>query len=259
MKARSVVFDVFGEYVRERGGQISLRHLSAVLAELGVPPDSARVVMSRLSREGWFDVTRRGRESTYRPSARATEVLSTGLERIMKGPIPDTWDGQWYMVAFSVPESARTLRMRLRTQLSWWGFGPLAPGIWVSPHDRLEEVAQFCASDPSIKAELFAARSRGGDDKDRAARCWDLDGIAQDYLAYIEQCRRALAHEPVGARALAVRVELAHDYRGFLLRDPDLPGELLPEEWPAAAAHTEFIRALAALRDEAFAFYDSVG
>ena len=42
------------------------------------------------------------------------------------------------------------------------------------------------------------------------------------------------------AQALRARTELMDEWRNFRTRDPDLPGQLLPEGWPQAAARQLF-------------------
>ncbi|WP_166351751.1 PaaX family transcriptional regulator [Phytoactinopolyspora limicola] len=262
MRARSIVFDVFGDYVRENGGRISLQKLAAVLGHFDVPPDSARVVMSRLAREGWFDVERDRRSSIYTPSERGWELLDSGLERIMQRPVEQSWRGTWYMVIFSVPEKDRAARVRLKAKLSWLGFGQLAPSTWVSPHDRLADAEAALAAVKSARFDLFAATSQGQrTDLERAAQCWDLDGLATDYQAFTARCTDILAAGPgalTGASAMTTRTKLVHEYRKFPFRDPQLPGELLPDDWPALAAYEAFLAAFSSLEDEAMSFYRDI-
>ena len=84
-----------------------------------------------------------------------------------------------------------------------------------------------------------------------AARCWDLDGLGRDYVELVERLgglptAAALAALP-GAEALRRRIELVSSYRTLPFRDPDLPGELLPEGWPGRRAHELFMAAHDAL------------
>ena len=65
MKPRSIVFDLFGDYVRYDGGGIRLRALTQLLDAFDVGESTVRVVMNRLRKEGWFDARRDGRETAY--------------------------------------------------------------------------------------------------------------------------------------------------------------------------------------------------
>ena len=65
--------------------------------------------------------------------------------------------------------------------------------------------------------------------------------------------RAALAALP-GDQALRQQVELVTSYRTLPFRDPDLPGELLPEGWPGRRVHEIFIAAHDALHEPADRF-----
>ncbi|MGD9530352.1 PaaX family transcriptional regulator [Pseudonocardia sp.] len=263
MKARSLVFDLFGDYLRYRGGAVRLRALVALMECFDVPEPTVRVVAARMRKEGWLESHRDGRETTYVLTDATWRLLDEGRERIFAraaGP----WDGRWHMAIYQVPESERALREQLRKQLSWLGFGALAPSVWVSPHDRTAEVRQGLeALGGSVRLDVFHARSEGADaDRDMANRAWDLAGLDRDYTALLETYRPRLAAYreglPTGREALVERMRLISDYRLFPFRDPDLPPELLPAGWSGRAAHEAFLQAHGLLRAPAEAFVDEV-
>lgn len=247
MKARSLVFDLFGDYLRYRGGVARLRGLVALMDCFDVPEATVRVVVTRLRKEGWLDSVRNGRETSYQLTAAAWKLLDEGRSRIFdraSGP----WDGQWHMVMYSVPETERALREQLRKKLAWLGFGPLSPSVWLSPHDRTDTMRAEFAEQPRVRLDVFHSRSDGVDaDRDIAGRCWDLVGLDRDYRELLERYRTRLdryrAGRLRGRQALVERMRLIHDYRLFPFRDPDLPPELLPSGWSGRVAHEVFLEA----------------
>lgn len=93
MRPRSIVFDLFGGYLRYHGGSARLVTLVSLLEVFGVPESTARVALARLRREGWFDTEARGRESIYALSSRSWAMLDEGRTRIFhRDSAP--WDGQ---------------------------------------------------------------------------------------------------------------------------------------------------------------------
>jgi len=75
------------------------------------------------------------------------------------------------------------------------------------------------------------------------SQAWNLDGLAKAYLSFcklyqpILEALRADVHGHLGgADALLLRILLIHDYRRLLLRDPELPAELAPAQWPGQPA-----------------------
>jgi phenylacetic acid degradation operon negative regulatory protein len=259
MNHRSLVFDLFGGYVRYHGSGVALQDLAAVAEPFGVSADALRVVMSRLRREGWFEVSHRGGRARYEATDRTWALLDEGRERIFAtGEEP--WPGEWYVVIYEVSESERALREQLRKKLAWLGFGPLAAATWLSPHDRLDAVLEWAADQPAVRIVTLIARSRGVEhDREYAAHCWDLAEIRREYLGFIERYGSAEAvaawRGAVGPAALVHRVQLAHDYRLFLFRDPGLPSHLLPPDWPAERARSLFHEAHDHLEAEAVAAY----
>lgn len=262
MKARSLVFDLFGDYLRYRGGEVRLRTLTALMACFDVPEATVRVVVTRLRKEGWLASRRDGRETTYELTDMAWLLLDEGRSRIFDratGP----WDGQWHMVIYSVPETERAVREQLRKKLAWLGFGPLSSSVWLSPHDRIAQVRADFVDQPTVRLDGFHARSEGAaSDRDMAMRSWDLTGLDRDYAALLDGYGPRLARyrsgELRGQDALVERMHLMHDYRLFPFRDPDLPPELLPAGWSGRAAHEVFLEAHGLLRAEAEAFVDAV-
>jgi phenylacetic acid degradation operon negative regulatory protein len=252
VKARSLVFDLFGDYLRYRDGVVRLRSLVALMDAFDVPEATVRVVVTRLRKEGFLDSVKSGRETIYQLTPAAWHLLDEGRSRIFeraRGP----WDGHWHMVMYSVPETDRATREQLRKKLAWLGFGPLTASVWVSPHDRTQTVRMEFATLGGVQIDTFHARSDGAEwDRDIASRCWDLAALDGDYAELLAQYQPRLAGyrrgDLRGRDALVERMQLIHDYRRFPFRDPDLPPELLPADWSGRVAHEVFLEAHSLLR-----------
>lgn len=261
MKPRSVVFDLFGDHLRYHGGAAPTQALVDLLQVFDVGEPTARIVLARMRKEGWFATQREGRQAVYSLTDKAWRLLDEGRTRIFERAHPH-WDGQWRMVIYSVSEQDRAERERLRRTLSWLGFGPLATATWLSPHERLDQV-EAALPDTSARLDLLTCRSRGrATDLDMVQRCWDLEVLGRDYRDLVDRLESlprsdALAGLP-GAEALRLRIELVSSYRQFPFRDPGLPTELLPEKWPGNRAHELFVAAHEALAPPADAFITSV-
>jgi phenylacetic acid degradation operon negative regulatory protein len=263
VKPRAILWDLFGDHLRYVGdGQVPMRALTLLLGEFGVAETTARVVLSRMRREGWFATSREGRQTSYALTARSIKLLDEGRTRIFdRGR--DGWDGTWRMVIYAVPEDSRAERDRVRRTLTWHGFGPLATATWISPHPRLETVREVLADLSATRIDLLESRalSRAAD-REMAFRCWDLDGLARDYMelvaAYEQLPSEAELAALPGPEALRRQVELVASYRSLPFRDPDLPAALLPEGWQGGRAHTLFTAAHDALHGPADAYVRDV-
>ncbi len=247
MRPRSIVFDLYGDYLRYRGGEARLRVLVRLLESFDVSESTARVVMARLRREDWFATRTVGRETVYELTSKSWQMLDEGRERIFEQS-PQAWDGQWYTVIYSVPESDRSVREEMRKELAWLGFGPLATSTWISPHDRLNLVRDRFGDSPSRRLDLLTCRSGGlAEDREMAARCWNLDELNRDYRAFLRHYRPTVdgfrGERWPGRRALVERTRITAAYRRFPFRDPDLPIELLPAGWRGREAREVFLAA----------------
>jgi phenylacetic acid degradation operon negative regulatory protein len=259
MKPRAILWDLFGDHLRYAGdGQVPMRALTLLLGEFRVAETTARVVLSRMRREGWFTTCRDGRQTSYALTARSIKMLDEGRTRIFERG-RDGWDGTWRMVIYAVPEDSRAERDRVRRTLTWHGFGPLAAATWISPHPRLDTVREALADLSATRIDLLESRalSRAAD-REMAFRCWDLDGLARDYMelvaAYEQLPSKAELTALPGPEALRRQVELVSSYRALPFRDPDLPAALLPEGWQGRRAHALFTAAHDALHGPADAY-----
>lgn len=261
MKPRSLVFDLFGDHLRYHGGAVPTQSLVELLAVFAVGEPTARIALARMRREGWFDTRREGRQAVYTLTDKSWLLLDEGRTRIFERAQP-TWDGQWRMVIYAVPEQDRAERERLRRTLSWLGFGPLATATWVSSHERLDDVER-ALPDTSARLDLLTCRSRDrATDLDMVERCWDLEALGRDYQDFVTRLEELPATSDLarlsGPDALRLRIELVSSYRHFPFRDPDLPVELLPAEWPGHRAHELFLAAHEALARPAEDFVTTV-
>jgi phenylacetic acid degradation operon negative regulatory protein len=259
-KPRSLILDLFGEYLRFADGEVQLGHLTTLLEAFDVAPPTVRVTMSRLRKEGWFTVQRDGRESRYRLTDSLRELLDAGRARIF-APAAETWSGQWTLVIYQLSENERHERDQLRKALAWHGFGPLSTSIWLAPDDRRETARALLRDLDAKQAEVLRCASDGIEhDRSLARQCWDLAGLATEYADFRAVHRDLVtqAAELRGPEALLARTSLIGRYRHFPFRDPQLPPELTPDPWPGYEASRLFREAHAALGPAARAYVSDV-
>ena len=242
-----LLLTLLGDYWWQHTESLPSAALVALLAEFGVSDSAARAALSRLTRNGLLVTSKVGRRTFVRLSERAAEILDEGARHIFSfGRETQPWDGMWSLVAFSIPEQNRAARDALRKQLRWLGFAPLYDGLWVAPRDQASEVVGQLSELGISTATAFRATTVPGIGPDGfPQRAWDLDdlhGRYQGFIAYAEELReRALAGRISPVEALVARTRVMDEWRAFPGLDPDLPGELLPDAWPRAAARELFI------------------
>jgi phenylacetic acid degradation operon negative regulatory protein len=264
--ARSLVFDLFGDYIRYAGEAIGLTALCELIAPFGVSPEAARTVMTRLRSEGWFDSEKDGRTVTYMLSPRAISMLNEGRDRIFTRDT-SPWDGRWHLAIYQVPEQQRKTREALRKRLTFLGYGTLAPSTWISARDRSAQVSSvvrdLTRSEAGLTLTQMTAHTSGArGDRELAERCWQLNEINRHYKHWLTEwapaLKRVRANKLSGSADLVTRVNLVHSFRSFPFFDPELPANLLPTPWHGVAAYQAFIHAHRTLEDEANHWFRSV-
>lgn len=247
-RPQDLVFTLFGDYLLHRPAPVWVGSLIALLRPLGLSDGAVRTVLSRMAKRGWLTSTREGRHSFYDLTGRGRRLLEKGEARIYHPSWDQPWDGRWFLLAYSIPEESRHLRHRLRDRLSWLGFGSLGNGLWMSPYDLEDEVAEVARS-LGIDEYVECFRTEDGRAPEPArlvAKCWDLPAINERYEDFIgryapefERCRAGVAEDEIDVEACFVlRFELIHEYREFPFVDPYLPRSLLPRTWAGeCAAH----------------------
>lgn len=268
MRPRSLMFTIFGEYVRHYGNDIWIGSLTQLLGAFGIREAAVRVAVSRMQRQGWIVGEKHGNRSYYSLTPKGRKRLDEAAERIYKFGA-HRWDGRWYMVHFSIPEEERERRDELRKELQFLGFGMLTNGLWLSPNPILNHVRDYIeenALEPYV--ELFVAEHRGyAADRELVRRCWNLNEIEDAYWRFIAQFRPELERledfKRVGGalsdeEAFVLKTTLVHEYRKFLFVDPDLPEELLPDVWAGDEADALFGRLYQALHPQSIRYFEGV-
>jgi phenylacetic acid degradation operon negative regulatory protein len=266
--SQDLVFTLYGDYIRHRGGEAWTGSLIELLGLFGLSGQAVRSTLSRMSQKGWLVSYRVGRHSFYSLTPKCLKLLEEGAQRIFQ-PRSDPWDGQWHLLTYSIPESKRHLRRRLRRQLLWLGFGALHQATWISPRDLradVERVVNTLGVRPYV--EFFTAEHRGfANDEEIVARCWNLKQLNDYYTDFFT--RYAPQFEAHQARLMASnslepkecfkqRFMLIHEYRSSPYVDPNLPLELLPDDWLGQRAAELFQKYHQLLVDDAEAYVDAV-
>jgi len=239
------LFNLFADYIVPRGGGIWTNDLLYLLSLLGVSERAARTTLSRMKKKGWFVTRRLGRQSQYVITERGKAILAEGDKRIFEEPLTD-WDGQWHLVVYSLPEAKRNLRNEFRKKLFWFGFGNLAPGTWISSHDRYDELMSAVdALGIHDYVTLFSVGTAAN--MDIVDQCWDIPALEAEYQAFVsryqpqqERFTAALNSSdgdfPSPQHCFVRRFWLTYDFQRFPRRDPNLPLTLLPEGWIGVTA-----------------------
>lgn len=246
-RPQSLIITIFGAYSRRLGGWLPVSALLTLLGQVGVEDAAVRSALSRIKRRGVLISERRSGVAGYALSESAWRTFDIGDARVLNRRHPPPNEG-WVLAAFSIPESARDLRYRLRSRLSRVGFAQVSGGLWIAPR-TLEQDIRYVAEVLGVqhyldvfRAEHIAFRPT----VDAVQQWWDLKSIADAYDNFTEAYSRLGSQVTNTGRPLTTEraftdyTRVLTSWRPLPYLDPGLPREYLPKRWPGDRATALF-------------------
>jgi phenylacetic acid degradation operon negative regulatory protein len=225
----SIVITVFGDAIVPRGGSVWLGTLLEFFGTIDIDSGVVRTAMSRLAAEKWLERHKVGRNSFYRLVTKGRQTFDAATHHIYD-PQPAGWTGRFELLLIGNGRDREASREALKNA----GFGTPLPGVWVAPSGV--PIPEEAAG--AIRLEVSAEDDSG---RRLLNESWPLQRTADAYLKFIktfEPLRSWIDRRDAlsDADAFTARILLIHHYRRVVLRDPLLPGALLPADWPGRAA-----------------------
>lgn len=240
--ARSLLLTILGEVVLPSREPMWTGAAVRVMAGLGIEEKAARQALARTANDGWIAPLREGRQVRWRLTEPGRRLLTDGAERIYsfaaEGP---AWDGRWLVLTVTVPESQRQLRRRLRTRLSWAGFGSPAPSLWVTTDTGREAEAKQILNSLGLAGAAYSFTGPFGSigsARTLVDQAWNLSAVAESYQKFIAEFTGA--RPAPGEETMLTQIRLVHEWRRFPFLDPQLPMDLLPPKWIGKRAAAVF-------------------
>lgn len=242
LRTGSLITTVFGDSIAPRGGSVWLGSLIKVMADFGIGERLVRTSVFRLAQDGWLQSTQIGRRSYYSLTTEGREKFEQATNRIYGEPV-SSWDGQWCLILLSGIDAAA--RDSVRKECGWLGFGALSTNVLAHPAPDMGDL-DVTLRRLGLDDELVVMTGqtvRGEVSMSALARAsWNLDDIDERYAQFVQRFRPLMSEygkntDVAPNTAFLIRTLLIQEYRKILLRDPQLPAELLPSDWNGAAAY----------------------
>lgn len=242
-RAGSLIITLYGDAIATRGGTVWLGSLIKLLEPLGLNQRLVRTSVFRLSKENWLASEQVGRRSYYSLTGPGIRRFREAFKRVYAEHNPE-WDGRWLMAVLNQLDQED--RHKLRQELEWHGFGTLAPTVLLHPQMKKPEF-QGLLQEFDFHNDVIIFEDLGeGSIPSRALRlqtreAWNLPKLSESYQNFLDKFRPIWNHlkekgNPTPEQCFQIRLLLIHEYRRIILRDPELPEELLPGDWSGNAA-----------------------
>jgi len=140
------------------------------------------------------------------------------------------WDKRIYLVAYDIPETKKKDRDVFRRYLKRIGCGLLQASVWLTLYNPKEILREFI-KERGLKGQVLISDlgedgSIGEEDlKELVARVYDLDKLDQRYLEFYQEWRSK------NKLSNSEKARINFSFYSILTDDPQLPFDLLPEDW----------------------------
>ena len=149
------------------------------------------------------------------------------------------WDEKFYLVNYDIPVGKNSQRDALRLFLKSLGCVMLQSSVWLTPYNPLEVLSKFVEqkglADSVVVSILLDEWAFGGREVSVVLNeIYGLEEINRRYREFVESIK--------GLEDIKddERMTLAFEYFAILNADPQLPFELLPQDWAGANAQELF-------------------
>ncbi|WP_417507075.1 phenylacetic acid degradation operon negative regulatory protein PaaX [Marinomonas gallaica] len=243
IRASSLVITLYGDAIEPHGGTVWLGSLIKLLEPMGINERLMRTTIFRLTQDGWLTNDKVGRKSYYSLTGSGRRKFEQAFRRVYNSN-QTVWDGSWCLIM--TQQLSPEERKQLLDDLSWQGFVVLTGQLIGSPITNLTDInTVLVSSGLQNKVIVFKTLQQeelaGKQVRTLVRECWELDKLGEQYQEFINLFRPVW--QELGDKesldpesSFLTRTLLIHEYRKLLLRDPQLPDELLPGDWEGRAA-----------------------
>lgn len=252
LRVWSLVVTIFGDMIVPRGGRVPLAVLQEIAGRIGVEPGALRTAMSRLAADGWVVREREGRNSFYGLAESGRHAFDLATRRIYAGG-PPAWNGSWTVLISPSEVSEEDAE-----EADALGFVRVSGRAFLRP--ETEGAPEVGDSFPA----MLVVHGTGAEHPETILSFWPSGETADAYRSFVAAFAPLGAaltggHRLEGIDAVAARTLLIHDWRRIVLRDPGLPAELLPADWPGEEARGIAREIYGAVRQESERWLDGMG
>lgn len=252
-KAKSLIITFFGDTVFPYGGTIWLGSLVKFMEEFEISEKLTRTSIFRLTKEGWLNSKKFGRESYYSLSDLAIDRFIKAHYSVYAYDELEN-DKDWIVILTNTVEVTKELE--LSKILKKEGFANPSKHTYIHPQYKMEYIQDILLHNKLqndvllIKGPIHMPMTKDVI-KDMTNTYWNLKDVEERYQEFITKFRKVFSLKtPIDQftpkQCFILRILLIHEYRRALLFDPKLGNDLVPIDWlgKASSSLVESIYAL---------------
>ncbi|MEH6519341.1 MAG: PaaX family transcriptional regulator C-terminal domain-containing protein [Pseudomonadales bacterium] len=257
--AQSLIITTWGDSILAFGGQIWLGSLVRLMQPLGINARLVRTCVQRLVSDEWLKLEAVGRKRDIIMTEERVNESQSVQRRIYTEQV-SPWDGRWHLVIAGPSSAAR--REALRREMGFLGYAALSPNQYIHPHDRWQLLKTRLQAKDMLDEIGYRFDATSEYAQEPLVSLWPLGEIRADWQRLADIFSGLAAQLkiklPGDAECFVLRTLAVHNMRRTVLRDPGLPGRLLPDDWPERAARRDFRKVWTILKAPSNRFSTSV-
>ncbi|MBN1523545.1 MAG: BlaI/MecI/CopY family transcriptional regulator [Spirochaetales bacterium] len=232
MTEADTIFGIMASLGREG---YSVQALIRLAAPLGIAENTVRTTLHRMQKKGTIASRREGRQAVYHFTNKAVKISGN----VLKGfhtPDWSGWDNLWRGIIYSVPETNKPLRHRIRTKLALYRYRPLYPGFWIRPYKENDDDPNDWTDDTKTAcSDIVVFTPETPFAKKRIQELWQVEQVNRGMAGVCRQIQKeaAAAKSISPEEAFKRKIITGEKAVASLFSDPLLPDEYLPNDWNA--------------------------
>jgi phenylacetic acid degradation operon negative regulatory protein len=234
---------IFGLMLSLGKKEYSFEDLKYLTSPFKIKNTTLRTNLSRLKNSGRLNISKIGKKAVYSASDKM-KIISKNVSLSFKGINWDKWDNRWIGAAFSVPDSQKAFRHKIRKKLSAYRFAALYPGFWIRPYNKKENLQKYLNNLTENGFCTFIIFNCTEElKKETTNRIWKLNKINKEFInilkILLKEEKQINAISPVNA--LKRKIITGNKIVPVLFKDPLLPQSLLPDNWKGQELREKFL------------------
>ena len=219
--------------------ELPVANLVAVASLFGISSGAARTSLWRMVVDG--DLISEG--ATYALAGRLLERRQRVDTASRNDHTPGGWDGTWEVVIVALDRRRAMDRLELRKAASALHLAELREGVWTRP-DNLDPDREPSARAVVDQQCVLYKGAKSNISPDAVGERFDLQPWATTARRLLDAMHGEIAAAPYDGEDIGAT--LSHQFTlsiavvAHLERDPLLPADLLPDDWPAEGLRTTY-------------------
>ncbi len=238
MLESDLIFGIIASFDRP---EYSVRELKYLTAPFNISDSNIRAALFRMNKRGFLVKRRAGKQAFYSRSSKG-QSLSSNVALRFQNPDWSEWNGFWWGVCFSISETNKQNRYKIRKKLTNYHFKPLYSGFWIRPYHSQHNIPESLNSDYIKKcARIIQFKPEIEFSKEFISNLWDLEDLNTGFnngLKLINKHNKFNSKRP--EQAFINMMEIGGQIVKILFSDPMLPDCYVPGNWKANELRNKF-------------------